>query len=226
MATCKYCAKSGWLVSVDGFGLCDGCHAVHTPEIIHNCRLYHSSVSTAVKSKNTSTTLNKLLVAGQCCKALEKYEAKGIETLGMPVQSAMALLENSFNAAVAEAVQLALATARHKAQTAASDTGRLGAYSSAADRLMKLANEFSTVSAFPAGMRTLQLEQDTLRVELLLKKSEVAEAKGQVKKALDHAIDAMMGLRHDATPDDLQVTLSERVTSRIQALGGTVPAAS
>ncbi len=142
----------------------------------------------------------------------------------MPIQSAMNLLESSFDAAVAEAVQLAVTTARHKAQTAASDAGRLGAYSSASDRLMKLANEFSNVSAFPEAMRNLQLEQDTLRVELLLKKSEVAEAKGQVKKALDHAIDALMGLRHDATPDDLQATLSNRVTSRIQALGGTVPA--
>lgn len=223
MATCKYCSKSGWLVGVDELGLCNACHTVHHADIMKNCRLYTSSVSSAVRSKNPSVTLNKLLVAGMCCQALQKYEEKGIPTLGMSTQSALQLLEASFAAAVHEATKQIVDAARQKAQTAASDAGRLGAYSTAADRLLKLASEFTWIAAFQQCVRDLQVEQDSLRVDLLLKRSDVAEAKGQIKKAIDYAIDALMCLRHDTTPDDLQVDMECRVTSRIKALGGTVP---
>lgn len=222
MSTCKYCSRSGWLVTVDGLGLCDACHVAHYPTIIQKSALYDASIAIVVKSKNTSTTLTRLLVAAQCCRELEKYQSKGIPTIGMPISDALDLLATSFNEAVAEAVRVILESARQKAITAASDAGRLGAYATAADKLLKLAAEFPDVAAFSDRIHDVQVEQDALRFELLSNKSDVALAKGLPKKALAYAIDAFMALKHDGTADELQRELFSKATSRIEALGGSV----
>lgn len=223
MATCKYCAKSGWLLQVDGNGLCDRCHAEHLPTIIQNCRLYETSVAIATKSKNPSTTLTRLVVAAQCCQALEPYSNRGITTIGMHPLEAISMLDASFDSAVLEAVSSITTVARLKSASASADAGRLSAYATAIDKLMKLFAEFPAVASFSAAARDLQVEQDALRCDLLLRKSTVAEAKGQTKKAIDFAIDALMSLEHDTTPNDLQSDLVRRVQDRITGLGGTVP---
>lgn len=223
MATCKYCSKSGWFLMLDGVGLCDHCHGVHMPVILQNCRLYDNSVAQAVKSKNPSTILSKLVVAAQCCRALEPYANKGIPTIGPDPKATMEMLDSSFDAAVSESVRSIEDGARLKAASAVGDAGRIGAYAAAVERLMKLSVEFPSVSTFSQKARYLQTEQDALRFDLLLKKSVVAEAKGQKKKALDLTIDALMSLEHDTTPNELQTNLVHVAHERIVALGGIIP---
>lgn len=56
-----------------------------------------------------------------------------------------------------------------------------------------------------------------------MNKSAVAEAKGQMKKSLEIAIDAYMALAHDATPNELQARMIRKTEARIVALSGKVP---
>ena len=84
-------------------------------------------------------------------------------------------------------------------------------------------DETAQVAPLEQAILDLRIERDTLKFDLPIRKAEIAEAKGQIKRAVDLYIDGIMALRQDSTPDYLQTDKIEEAQIRIAELGGNPP---
>jgi len=220
MAKCKNCSRGNWFTSVDSNGLCATCQPIVIPALLNHCRIVLESAKIIAASKNTATKLSRIGVAISNCKALRPYEAKGIPTLDQPLGAVVSEFERMRTELLSEVVQEQVFLARQKATDAATDAGKLGGYAKAVEVLSSLMGEVEDVTPLENAVLGLRAERDGLRFDLLAKKAETAAAKGKTKAAADIYVEALMAIRHDTTPDEMQtqrVSLAER---RIKDLNG------
>lgn len=223
MATCSYCKKSGWLVSVHEFNLCGQCSERHGGQLSHLTTNCLTALRAAERATKPAVALRNLARAGHCCLELVPFEKAGVVTISPQPTILLELLSDRAKRTIEQAIFNIETTARSRSVAAASDAGKLGAYSSAIGELQKLNLEFSDISSFANAAAALQHEMDATRVKVLLQKSAVAEVKGNTKKAVEWAVEALAALAHDATPDAQQSDLKRLAEDRLRHLNGAAP---
>ncbi len=224
MATCRFCGDGGIFARVDGYGLCEKCSPAIVPRIQELSASAAQHVKAASKAKKINARIDHLRQAMSACAELAPYEGKNIKALLFEPTKMAAELRAQRSAAVESFVHERWHAARDKARDAATDGGRLKGYADAIESITAIADAAEDVKPIEAAIAEMRAERDKLRFLLISKRIAKAEAKGQTKKAIDLLIDALIELRHDATPDAEQLDLIERVNAKIRELGGTPPA--
>ena len=225
MATCKFCQKSGWFLSVSPDGLCPACEMPVYQAINSQIRVLQSSVKIAGSTKSLSTMLSRFGVAMDSCRELVPYERRGIPTTETAPRSLLAMIENDRRAAVLEWIEGEVSAAVKKSEAATTPAARLRPFS-------KLLEHISTIYASVPDMGGLEelevgvrraMDQTRLRSER--ERAEKFAFKGQKKRACDAYLDALYIIRTDSIPDHEQEADAADIEAKIRELGGEVPAA-
>ena len=225
MATCKFCQKSGWFLSVSPDGLCAACEIPVYQAIKSQVRVLQSSLKIAGSTKSLSTMLSRFGVAMDSCRELIPYERRGIPTTETPPSSALGIIENNRRARLLEWIEEEISAAVKKSEAATTPTARLRPYS-------KLLEHISTIYAAVPDMNGLEdLEtatrraMDHTRLRSELERAEKFAFKGQKKRACDAYLDALYIIRTDSVPDADQEADAAEIEGKIRVLGGEVPLA-
>jgi len=219
MAVCGLCGKSGWLLTVDGRGLCADCSPLVAGWVLQATR-----ASDAIwHLKTIDARLRAVADLEEACRQLATYEDRQISTLTQSPRAILLGLPIMRSAIATKAVLDVAYLARQKSKSGATSSGRTSGYTSAIGQLAKLSVQFSDVVEFAAGAALLQSELDRLRFEIAMQHSEVEIAKGKLKKASEIIIGAAMALKFDQTMDSEQHDLLERARVALRALGQDSP---
>lgn len=161
--------------------------------------------------------------AQEAAAELEPYAKAGLPTLTTPPGELVEELKKLYVNAVSDEVADIVKTCDEKSKTASTDASKLRAYTSAIDKLKKLARDFPDAPLFTSAADRMVLALDHFRFELACRKAETEAAKGKRTKAAETLIEAMIALKYDNTPDKDQEALFAEARSRITELGGTAP---
>jgi hypothetical protein len=139
MATCKYCGKSGWFLSLTDVGLCDDCAQVLQPQINRAVQIITESVEIVNKSKNPETKLSRLDIIEEITnKHLRPFEEKGIEvTEGQSPFQILAYVRDFRDKIILESLKSVLDEAKIKAEKAKTPKAKMNAYSKVLQRIVK-----------------------------------------------------------------------------------------
>ena len=215
MATCKFCSRSGWLLAIDGLGLCPDC--APTARFLLNQAVVASKA--VDRARTIETQLRSLDMFEQACVALKPYEDRAIPTLTSGPSHLVEQISRWKSAFAAEEVGKLSALAREKMRSGSTPASKLGSYSSAIGKLTKLSLDFPCVTEFDDGRTALVKELGLARFELALQRAQTEIAKGKASKAGDIVIEAAMELRHDDVPDADQADLLHRARQLLSAMG-------
>lgn len=223
MATCKMCSRSGWLLMVNGLGLCDGCRARNGGILDSATRTFLSSYRVAENARTAATALSRFKVAREAALVLIPYSDKGIATLTRKPRGLVEEIDEEIERVAAREVEELITVAKEKSGNASTDAARIRPYAAASEKLSKLSRDHPEIPIFADAADKLRLYLDKLRFDLACRKADVEHVKGKPKKAAEIMVEAMMALRHDNTPDGQQADLIEMARTRIRDLGGAVP---
>jgi hypothetical protein len=107
---------------------------------------------------------------------------------------------------------------RQKSKDASTDAGRVSPYSKAVERLIKFFDDVEDVSPLEECIINLRHERDQVRVKNSLRKADIWLAKAKEAKAIEVLAEAIVELKHDATPDLEQADLFAKLNARIEEL--------
>jgi hypothetical protein len=187
-------------------------------DIESHCRMFALAFGWVKNSRGTAARLEALANVEGSVTSLLPYADKGMATLDPHPREILSEIEGMRRGIIEDEVQDRLAEARRRAQDATTDAGKLGGYGKAIEGLMRYINGLPDVTALEAGVLVLRAERDALKASLLCQNADVAIAKGRKNQARDYLVDALMALRHDATPDHEQVSKIKELEHRIAAL--------
>jgi len=223
MAECLYCKKSGWLLQVDINGFCPGCLANYNYHVMPKIKQFQKLVSVVSKSQNHKIILSNIVSALEICSELSSIENDGFPVMETSVPEWVRMLKERFDECIIEVEQIAIEDARNKAMLAGTDATKIRGYSLSIKRLSDFSREYPSVESLKSAIVRLSSEQTALKFELTYRKAEVEEAKGKTTRAIEILIEAIMGLRHDSTPDDRQSQMFMKASTKIRDLGGNPP---
>lgn len=223
MATCRLCNKSGWFMSVSDRGLCRECEPVWLMDVEQRGRIVGDSARIINESKNVSTRLSRIDVAIDSFRALQKYEARGIETLETPPSRGIARLTSLRQEIIGEHVREELTEARSKSRNATTPAGRTSPFAKVIEKVTEFYKQAEDTAALAKLEREAREEMDRARLAVEIEKAERAAFKGQKKRAIDAYLDALFILKRDSIDDADQRTEIEDIRHKIQELGGEVP---
>jgi hypothetical protein len=115
LAQCKLCERSGWLLQVDGLGLCANCSVVAGQQINDHTRILLESLRIIESSQSYSTIFSRIGVAARSCDALAPYADKGVLSLNRHPKEVRRDIEDTFGRCVRQAIDLSVNTGREKA---------------------------------------------------------------------------------------------------------------
>lgn len=223
LGTCRLCNNSGWLLSVNSEELCADCEDVWAQDVEQNSRILSESLDIIDRSQNFKTRLSRAETAIHCCKRLQKYESRGIATIGTPPSEAIRRIKEAKQGIIENYVTDELLKARTKSHNAVTASGKVSPYSKVIDKIGEFYGELSDVSNLEELERETRVEMDQARLAAELEKAEKAEFKGQKKKAIDAYMDALFVIRKDSIDDAQQSDQIHEIKEKIRGLGGKIP---
>ncbi len=223
MAQCKYCGRSGWLLSVDSAGLCAQCRPAYQLTLSERSRVIDESREIIVTSTKIDTRLSRCDVVIDHAKALLDYQRRGVPTVDPPpselIQSMTALKDRL----IVDGMRDVVVEAQRKADVAQTVKTKAGALRKG----LLSVREYGAKASTPGVVRPFEqdLQRRVARTELAgyLDEAQKAEFKGNKKKALDQYYEALYFLNHEYA-SDLQGQRSN-IEAKITALGGKLPTA-
>ena len=121
MAECVYCERSGWLLAVDGRGLCNDCARQVGPAIDENISIMQSSYKVAASAKTITMKLSRLEDCRLALENLVPFAEAGIPTLATPPDELAEQIGVIYRSAAGEEVEAIIATAQDKSNAASTD---------------------------------------------------------------------------------------------------------
>jgi hypothetical protein len=222
LARCRWCDRSGWLLSANQFGVCGSCAPTIGLDISQRVRILQESAALAENGKTLSTRLSRCDLAIEHARALTKYEEKGISVLSIPPSTIARELEERRTRLVLDGLGAELDEAKRKANVAPPSRSRVTAYSKVLLHIQEFRGK--VVDCSELKLLEKQVEQLIQETQLTdhLEEARKLEFKGQGKKALDRCYEALYLLRHDSVLDDLQAGSIGEIEAKIRDLGGEV----
>lgn len=221
MGQCRYCGRSGWLLTVDSVGLCAHCRPAYTLAVSERTRVIEESQSLVLASAKLDTRLSRCDVIMDQARGLLDYEQHGVSTIEPPPLELIRSMTALKDRLILEAMQAAVLDAQRKADVAQGAKAK----TTALRKTLLTVREYAAKTSSPEVLSTIEqdLELRLRQIQLngYLDEAQKAEFKGNKKKALDQYYEALYFLKHDKAAD-AQVHTS-KIEAKIIELGGTVP---
>lgn len=182
MATCKLCESSGWLITLDNYGLCGQCQTFHLRGIVSHRRIVLESLEIIQSSRDPLTRLSRINVAIHNCLKLEPYDRKGIRTLTAPPIKVVEELSKMRIEIVKDEIREQVHSARRKAKDATTIGGKVSGYTYAIEKMTLLMGELDDVTLVESAIMAIRMERDMFHFDHLFQKGEAAEAKGKTNR--------------------------------------------
>jgi SPP1 gp7 family putative phage head morphogenesis protein len=139
MATCKYCKKSSWFLSLDNAGICKSCSQTLAPIINRAVHIIEESDNIIEKSKNLETKLSRLDVIEKVVKEhFLPYEKMGIQVANQTEYQVLDKVAIMREEIIVNTLQEYLNKAKDKAEKAKSAKSKINAYSKVLQKITEL----------------------------------------------------------------------------------------
>lgn len=102
MATCKWCERSGWLLSLSANGMCDTCEVTEVPLIVRRVEAIQESQSIVDSAGTFQARIESCDDIIRTAEELIPYELKGISVAEPPAAELKAAYEAERERIVAE----------------------------------------------------------------------------------------------------------------------------
>lgn len=204
MATCLVCKERGWFLTLDQLGLCSPCSHEHSAQISRACDDTLHALKRLELSTKVETRLKHIALATSNLEFLTKYDELGVPTLTTSPEQLLGQLASMERALVSSEIDSLTFSAKEKSKDASTPAAKLSPYSSAVTKLQGLMDLTRDVYDIELAIENMRLERDQVRIDEFLKKAKTWEAKGNLKKAKETLIEALVEIEHDTTSDHLQ----------------------
>ena len=182
MATCAYCNRSGWLLSLTGNGLCHSCDPVVALEVSERARLIRESESIINASTKLETVMSRADFIIDQLKALTLLEEKGVPTVNPRPAELLRRWRPRRDQLICDNLQKTFEDTRKKIATAVSSKTAISALSKVLLRVRdyksKLLGETSLKGLESAVLKAIHATQ----LRAYLEAARKADFKGQKKR--------------------------------------------
>ncbi|MBM4274864.1 MAG: hypothetical protein FJ134_10470 [Deltaproteobacteria bacterium] len=222
MATCKWCNKSGWFLSLTANGLCKNCDPIVVLNVSQATRIINESVTLIEKSNNLDTQLSRCNVIIIKSEELLPYEQRHINTINPKPSELISqyikkkddLILKSIDQDLDKIVRQIPFSDNHKPLI-----NNLNKLLAKIDKYKpELYNKTYTDQHYRLTLKTIA----ELRFNYHLKEAERAKFKSQLKKALDHYYEALYLINTDETVSSIFSEKINDIERNINLLGGTL----
>lgn len=222
MATCKWCNRSGWFLSLSEQGLCKTCHPAIAIEASQRARVLLESDKIAQQTAKLDTAVSRYDLAIEHAQALERFERRDIETINPPPSSMLRTLRDRREALIASLLEKEVEAALQKVAVLRGTTAKVNALSNVLLRVQAYIGKVRSPQLLAALEKTLKDHIQATHLGAFLEAARKAEFKGETKKALDAYYDALYFLKHDDIDDARQAEHIQMIEQKILAFGGEV----
>lgn len=224
MATCRYCGRSGWFLSLSADGLCNACR----PPVVRDIVQRKKQVERLVRNVNMRGDFVKKVQdcdnAIRHLTVLEDYERRGIPIRDLSPSSLLAEYRQRREKILFSGIEKLVGDALVRAEVSISVNARIREASKGLLRLESLRNLVRSRKVLdPFETRLKNLIQST-QLSGYLDGARKAEFKGQHKKALDRYRDALYFLSHEEIDEKLKGESVPEVEKKISDLEKTLGA--
>ncbi len=142
--TCNYCEKSGWLLSLNGDGLCDNCNRMLSSRIKRTIQIISKTAETIDKAKTLKTKLSQLsLIENTVQKNIIPIEEKGIKALNQTSSEILDQIKNRRDEAILEYLKDLLNKAKIKVEKMETEESKINAYAEVLNKITELKDTVS-----------------------------------------------------------------------------------
>ncbi len=142
--TCKYCEKSGWLLSLNSDGLCDNCNKTLSSQIRRTIQTISKTTETISRVKRLKTKLSQLsLIEDTVQKHILPLERKGIKATNQTSYQILEQVKNLQDEIIAEHLKELLSKAMTKAEKAKTEELKKNTYSEVLKKVTELKDKVS-----------------------------------------------------------------------------------
>ncbi len=218
MATCIHCQASSQFLTYDALGLCHHCSPQHAPVIAGAIAGIAAEAGDRHRQLVAEKQLASLETSIAHCKVLLRYPALSVE--GAKADELMNELRGLVTEALENGIRHHWLSARELAGDYRGVGEKVDVYAKGISRVQDLASFVEDATLVTKAVTVMRAERDAIVFEVLFKKAQLAEAKGNKKRAKELYIEAEFALKKDATPDAHQSELIDYAEKQIERLGG------
>jgi hypothetical protein len=228
MATCKWCNRDGFFLTLNDFGVCKFCSPIVVIEILQGQRIISDSISIIEGHGRIETKLERIKLLKEHANNLLKYEAKGIPLIYESPSVLLAKFANTHHEIIGEYLKTEIDATMSKVKIMPTIPRKLTALTSLFIKIdnIKISCKDSFDEKLMDDFDQFQTKISTtiqmIQLEDAIKTAEKFEFKKQNKKALEKYYDALYLLRHDNIDDTLQHQSLKTIEDSIIRLGGTL----
>jgi len=218
MATCKYCGKSGFFVSVGVDGLCSQCTYIITPVVERNLKVINESIELIRKSKNFKTRLSRCDLILEIAEKLMKYENKGILVITPTPSEFISVYSDMRDKIILENLKLDTDKAEAKINIASTPKAKVSELDKVLIKIQEYKKEIKDETHINKIEKEINKIKHETQLNAYLEAAKKAVFKGQNKKALDQYQEALYFLKNDNIDDDLQKEHIQTINKKITEL--------
>jgi hypothetical protein len=218
MAQCKWCNKSGWLVSVSSQGLCKDCSPAVNDSIQSVKRVISQSIELLNNSKNLETKLSRMDVVLSSLQELTKYEDHGIQTLQPTAKALIAQYTPLRDQLILEGLRNEYESAVKKAEVANTIKTKVNLISKVLLELRDFKSKANDSNLLTILENEISANIQKIQIEGFMEEANKAEFKHQNKKALDQYYEASYLLQNESIDSALRVKYLSLVEAKISEL--------
>jgi hypothetical protein len=217
MATCKWCGRSGWLLSISANGMCDTCEATEVPSIVRKVQIIQESQSLVESGKSFKARVDRCDDIIRIAEKLIPYELKGITVVEPPAAELKAGYELERRKIVTEHFQAEVQRILKRAELMGTPQSMVTEATKALLKIGEAREEFGVDD--PILDESEHLTRHFIHKTQLsgyLQEAEKAEFKGNREKALDQYQEALFFLTTEGVNDGLRTVHEGEIESKIR----------
>lgn len=218
MATCPYCNKSSWFLSLTKDGVCKDCLPIVALNVSSLANVITSSEEVIESSKNISTKLSRCQVILKRLEDLAPYESKGITTISPPPSALIQIYKKKYDQIILDEIKDKLEEAEQKSQVATSYKTKEAFYQKVISKIYELKGDLTDKSLLDNFELKTKIAINRIKLEGFVDEAKKAEFKGRKKKALDQYLEALYLVRNDQFDDKKQANIIAFLEKKIKEL--------
>lgn len=218
MATCKYCGRSGFFLSVSKDGLCNSCSPIVLMDVQNKLRIINDSSRIIDESKNLKTKLSRCALIIQMATELLDYENKGIKVINPTPSVFIETYKNNRDEIILESIKQAIERAISKTKLAVTTKTKINELNKVLLLIQENKDELMDSSKTDLLEKELLEKKHKIQLDGFLEEAKKAAFKGQKKKALDQYKEALYFLKTDDIDDNLQKGYIKTINQKITEL--------
>jgi len=218
MATCKYCGRSGFFLSVSKDGLCSQCTYIITPIVKNDLRIINESIELIKKSKNFNTRLSRCDLILEFAEKLLEYERKGIQVITPAPSEFISEYIDMRDKIILENLKLETEKSEAKFELASSPQAKINEINKILLKIQDYKKEIKDKTQINKVEKEINKFKHETQLNIYFEAAKKAEFKGQNKKALDQYQEALYFLKNDEIDDQFQKDNINKIEKKIKDL--------